>query len=99
MKQKTNKLKKLEQNRYSIFEDKSYRCYYCHRTGTNFDFHEVYGGSNRIRSIKNGLCVHLCRSCHSNEMVLADLKKWCQKQYEKTHSRQEFINLIGKSYI
>lgn len=99
MKQKSDKLRKLEKNRYSIYTDKFYSCYYCHRTGTNFDLHEVYGGSNRIRSIKNGLVVPLCRSCHSNEMVLADLKKWCQREYEKQHTRQEFIELIGKSYL
>ena len=27
------------------------------------------------------------------------LKIECQKKYEETHSRNEFINLIGRSYI
>ena len=98
MKRKSNKLAKLEKNRYSIFTDNFQICYYCHRTG-ELDIHEVYGGSNRQRSMINGLCVPLCRRCHSNIEVIKDLRKWCQKEYEKTHSRNEFIKLIGKSYI
>lgn len=101
MKKKSNKLAKLEKNRYSIFTNELHNCYYCHiqEGKIDLDMHEVYGGSNRIRSIKNGLCVPLCRRCHSNEMVIADLRKWCQRQYEKTHTREEFIELIGKSYL
>lgn len=63
------------------------------------DPHEVYGGRNRQRSMKYGLVVPLCRRCHSNENVIKDLKVWCQKKYEETHSRDEFIKIVGKSYI
>lgn len=102
MRKKSNKLRKLEQKRYSIFTNKFNICYYCNspegRVG-KMDLHEVYGGANRIRSIKNGLVVPLCRTCHSNEMIIQDLKKWCQRKYEQEHTREEFISLIGKSYI
>ena len=27
------------------------------------------------------------------------LKQECQKEYEKNHTREEFIRLIGKSYL
>lgn len=101
MKQKSNKLAKLEKNRFSIFTTDFDRCYYCRITSgrQQLDIHEVYGGSNRIRSMKEGLCVPLCRRCHSSEEIIQDLRKWCQKEYEKTHTRNEFIKLIGKSYI
>ena len=99
MRKKSNKLKELEKNRYSIFTKDYWYCYYCHDHLHKLDMHEVYGGSNRIRSMKYGLCVPLCRKCHSNELVIRDLRKWCQREYEKTHTREEFINLIGKSYI
>jgi hypothetical protein len=103
MKRKTTKLAKLEKNRYSVFNDSEDICYYCHRhkrADEKLDFHEVYGGSNRITSMKNGLCVHLCRKCHSNEFILNDLKVWCQREYERMgNSRAKFITLIGKSYI
>lgn len=98
MRKKSSKLAKLEKNRYSIFTEDFEHCYYC-RKRVKTDIHEVYGGSNRQRSIKNGLCVPLCRVCHSSEIIIQDLKKWCQREYEKTHSRDEFIKLIGKSYM
>ena len=98
MRRKSNKLAKLEKNRHSIFTDNFKVCYYCGMTKP-IDIHEVYGGSNRQRSMKYGLCVPLCRECHSNEYIIKDLRVWCQKQYERTHSREEFIKIIGKSYI
>ena len=99
MRKKSNKLAKLEKNRYSIFTDNYNVCYYCNNAKEKLDMHEVYGGSNRQRSMKYGLCVPLCRKCHSNELVIRDLKKWCQREYEKTHTREEFINIIGKNYL
>lgn len=99
MKRKSNKLANLERNRYSIFTDNYKTCYYCGIGRSQLDIHEVYGGSNRQRSMKYGLCVPLCRACHSNEYVIQDLRKWCQREYEKKHSRDEFIEIIGKSYL
>lgn len=99
MKKKSTKLAKLERERYSIFTKRMDKCYYCETTRGTMDIHEVYGGSNRQRSMKYGLCVPLCRRCHSSELVIQDLRKHCQKEYEKTHTRDEFIKLIGRSYI
>lgn len=96
MRKKSTKLAKLERNRYSIFTNDYIHCYYCHNFKSKLDIHEVYGGSNRQRSMKYGLCVPLCRACHSNEVVIQDLRKWCQREYEKTHSRMEFIQIIRK---
>lgn len=95
---KTSKLTKLENNRFSIFTNDFTKCYYCHKQ-CKTDLHEVYGGSNRITSIKNGLVVPLCRQCHSNENIIMELKAKLQKEYEKNHTRADFIKLIGKSYI
>ena len=63
------------------------------------DLHEVYGGSNRKRSIKYGLVVPLCRICHGNEKIIQYLRIKIQKEFEDTRTREEFIKLIGKSYI
>ena len=84
IKNKTNKQVKLENSRYSIITD---------------DLHEIYGGSNRKRSIKNGLVVPLCRKCHENDEILKFLQRFMQLEYEETHTREEFIKLIGKSYL
>lgn len=96
---KTNKQKQLEKNRFSIFTNNFNKCYYCGKESKKLDLHEVYGGSNRTRSIKYGLVVPLCRICHSNEEIIKYLRIKLQKEFEKKHTRDEFIEITGKSYI
>lgn len=97
IKKASSKQKQLEKNRFSIFTTNFNKCYYCGNEG-KMDLHEIYGGSNRTRSIKNGLVVPLCRLCHSNDEIIQYLRIKLQKEYEKKHSRDDFIKLIGKSY-
>lgn len=98
MKQRSSKLAKLERNRDKD-RIKLGLCDYCHHFSIRLDPHEVYGGSNRKRSIKNGFVRNLCRKCHSDTKVIKQLRIDVQKEYEKTHTREEFIKIIGKSYI
>ena len=74
IKKVSDKQRKLNNSRYSIFTNNFKECYYCHRK-CKTDLHEVYGGSNRTRSIKNGLVVPLCRICHGNEEIIKYLEK------------------------
>ncbi len=67
--------------------------------------HEIYGGKNRQTSIKNGFQVRLCIECH-NEVTTnpkgkmsTNLKKQCQTEYEKTHTHDDFMKLIGQNYL
>lgn len=103
IKKKTAKQSKLENNRYSIITTDLRHCYVCIEKGIRNipkqDLHEVYGGSNRKRSIENGLVVPLCRTCHENYEVLEYLKRFVQLKYEETHTREDFIKIFGKSYI
>lgn len=98
MKKKSNKLAKLERQRDKDLI-KSGICENCGKYSQRLDPHEVYGGSNRKRSIKYKFIKLLCRECHSNENIINQLRIDTQKEYEKTHTREEFIKLIGKSYI
>lgn len=98
IKSKTIKQRQIEKARFSNYTNNYNKCYYCGNVGT-MDLHEVYGGSNRLRSIKNGLVVPLCRICHSNEKIIKYLRIKLQKEFEKTHTREEFIEITGKSYI
>ena len=98
IKQKSSKLAKLERQRDKDIVKEGI-CDYCHKYSKRLDPHEVYGGSNRKRSIKNKFVKMLCPKCHSNEKIISQLRKEVQKEYEKTHTREEFIKLIGKSYI
>lgn len=106
MKYKTSKLRKLEANRYSILTDDLNHCYLCfgnEHYNEPLDMHEIYGGANRQISIKNGFCIPLCRQHHA--LITRDnassliLKQQCQREYEKTHSREDFIKLIGKNFL
>lgn len=98
IKNKTIKQKQIEKARFSNYTNNYNKCYYCGNVGT-MDLHEVYGGSNRLRSIRMGFVVPLCRKCHSNEKVINYLRIVIQKEFEKTRTREEFIKITGKSYI
>jgi len=75
------------------------KCENCGKYCEHLDSHEVYGGANRKRSIENGFVALLCRECHSDEKVIQKLKIDCQRKYEINHSREDFIKIIGKSYL
>lgn len=98
IKQKSSKLAKLERQRDKGITKEGV-CEFCGKFSTRLDPHEVYGGSNRKRSIKNKFIKLLCRKCHSNESIINQLRIDTQKEYEKTHTREEFIKIIGKSYL
>ena len=65
--------------------------------------HEIFKGSNRLISIKNGFCVPLCTICHTkteNDInFLRSLQIECQKTFEKNHTREEFMKLTGRNYL
>ena len=99
---RTNKQNKLEKDRYSILTNDLENCYICKKQGLDIpkdDLHEIYGGCNRKRSMLNGFVVPLCRKHHEDNQILAYLKKLMQKEFEKNHTREEFINIIGKNFL
>lgn len=98
IKKKSNKLAKLERQRDKDIV-KSGICEYCGQYSKRLDPHEVYGGSNRKRSIKCKFIKMICPKCHSNEEIINQLRIDTQKEFEKEHTKEEFIKLIGKSYI
>lgn len=98
IKKKSSKLAKLERNRDKEII-KSGKCEFCGRESKHLDPHEIFGGCNRKRSIQNNFIKLLCRKCHSNEEILRILKINTQKEFEKEHTRENFIKLIGKSYL
>lgn len=82
-------------------------CYFCHTT-IGLHCHHIYGGvANRKISEQNGFKVWLCARHHnmSNAGVHFDnarnifLKQLCQSVFEQTHTRKEFMQLIGKNYL
>ena len=69
--------------------------------------HIFYGTANREVSERNGFKVYLCGYHHnlSNFGVHFDkkldiaLKRYAQQIYEQEHTREDFIKLVGKSYL
>lgn len=98
MKKKSKKLAKLERQRDKEIV-KSGICEFCGKFSKRLDPHEIYGGSNRKRSIAHKFVKLLCRKCHDDEEIINQLRIDTQKEYEKNHTREEFITLIGKSYL
>lgn len=84
----------------------------CYITGRTYNLHKhhIYCG-NPLRRIseENGFWVYLIGELHNqsnngvhcingHELDLS-LKRDCQRKYEETHSREEFVNLIGRNYL
>lgn len=83
----------------------------CYITQAEFNLHKhhIYFGANRQVSEDNGLWVWLYAGLHNGETngvhnkngheLDMKLKQECQAKFEETHTRQEFRDLIGKSYL
>lgn len=98
MKKISTKLRKLQNCRDKDLI-KIGKCENCGRYSDRLDPHEVYGGGNRQRSIKNGFVKRICRNCHNSEEEINKMRIKTQLEYEKDHTREEFISIIGKSYL
>ena len=72
------------------------------------EHHIFFGTANRKVSEKNGLKVWLTSGEHRGTYGVhgkfgrdldIKLKQDAQRKYEETHTREEFIKLIGKNYL
>ena len=81
-------------------------CYLCGRV-TGLEKHHIFAGvANRKISESQGFWVFLCQQDHTGtdgaqydkEKNLM-LKRDAQYAYERTHTRSEWMKLIGKNYL
>ena len=78
-----------------------------HKKHLLLDEHHIFGGPNRIHSEEAGLKVWLCLDHHTMGPLAVHrcpdtmrlMHRIGQREYEKTHSRQQFIEIFGKSYL
>jgi hypothetical protein len=92
----------------SILQTKK-ECFLTGRTDNLHKHHIYFGTGLRKISEKYGFWVYLTGAMHnqSDEGVHGKnghshdsyLKILCQLEFEKTHSREEFMKIIGKNYI
>lgn len=102
MKNKSKKLAKLERDRTSVFTDDLEHCILCGKKKN--DLHEIFGGRNRLNSIKFNLVIPLCRECHSlnqnNPFFNDHWHKIGQEYFEcNIGSRDEFLSKFRKNYL
>lgn len=100
MKKKSNKLRKLEEGRFSILTDNLNHCVICHKPAVNL--HEIFFGRNRQNSMEYGLVIPLCYQCH---IIMHRNAVWQeiwhvkgQTAFEKHYPDLDFLEIFKKSY-
>lgn len=104
---------KKKKHKASILQEKDGRCYLCMAMNDDYRIHPVvhdhhiFNGPNRAISEELGLKVWLCpehhvigkAAVHNNSENMKLLKRKGQLEYEKDHTREEFIKRFGRSYL
>ena len=110
MKQKRKTRKK---HKPSILHVKNGTCYLCMMEGNYGRYlvlhkHHIFSGvANRKISEEEGFTCWLCpdhhefgkAAVHRNAGNMLLLRRIAQREYEKDHTREEFVKLIGRNYL
>lgn len=113
IKSRTNKQAQKEKERFSIIYTDLTKCCECGLKAGDFDTrlnlytriekNEIFSGSYRSISMKDGMVAPLCIFCHKrfHKDIIFNLsyKVKFQKEYMKTHTLEEFITRYGQNYI
>ena len=108
---KPKRKKKRKKHKESIVNTKRGECFLCAIAGDKSqkqteEHHVLFGSGARQVSEAEGLKVHLCiphhrtgpRAVHNCRETRELLCRICQEEYEKTHSRKEWMAIAGKNY-
>ena len=102
LKSHTNKQAKREKERFSIIYRDLTKCCNC-GSKTGIEKNEVFEGSYRQTSIRYGMVCPFCETCHTqfHNDIMFNLfyKVMFEKEFLKTHSKEEFIKIFGQDYI
>lgn len=107
IKPKSNKLAKMERNRFSIFTSDLEHCIVCGKFPVNK--HEIFfGNGKRQLSIEYGLVIPLCTETHHNQVEQKGIhfdnklrEEWQvkgQKKFEEVYPELDFLVIFGKNY-
>lgn len=106
--------KRRKKHGKSILQDQTQKqCFLCMLEGDYsckpvHDHHIFFGAGERQISETYGFTVNLCidrhhqygpEAVHINAGTSDRLKAICQRKFEQTHTREEFMNLIGRNYL
>ena len=93
-----------DSQRFSIVQKDLTECYFC--KGKPVEKHEIfYGTANRQKSKDHGMVVALCHYHH--EQVHKHPRKGYdevlkidgQMKFEESHTRNEFMEIFGRTYL
>lgn len=100
-----------QRHRKSILQKQDRRCFLCMLLRGDdseklVELHHVFGGPRRRISEAEGLTVYLCaehhrtgpEAAHRNAEIRGLLQAAAQTIWEKSHSREEWMQLMGKNY-
>ena len=78
-------------------------CWFCKTTEYLEVHHCISGWANRDLSEKYGLKIYLCHfhhtMVHHNREEELKVKRFAQEVFEETHSREDFRQIFGKSWL
>lgn len=112
---KQKRKKKRKVHKPSIIHRKDGTCYLCIKLHGDYsikrglhEHHAFDGNPNRAISEAEGFKVYLCsekhhqygpEAVHRNHEMMRLVQQDCQREYEKTHTRQQFMRLIGQNTL
>lgn len=106
--------KRRKRHKMSILHTKDGTCYLCMRLHGDYrihpytEEHHIFDGTaNRRISEAEGFKVYLClehhrtgkEAVHTNHDNMLLLQQDAQREYERDHTREEFLALIGKNFL
>ena len=96
----------------NLLQEKTGHCFLCmmendYRIHKDIHEHHVFNGPDRDACEEEGLTVYLCiehhvdgpAAVHNNRENDLILKRYAQKVWEETHTREEFRKRFRKSYL
>ncbi len=101
LKLRTNKQTKREKERFSIIYPDLTKCCNC-GSKIGIEKNEVFEGAYRQISIRLGMVCPFCKKCHDvfHNDIMFNLfyKVMFEKEYLKSHTKEEFIANFGQDY-
>ena len=110
---KPGKKKRRKRHRKSILATKKGTCYLCARLNGDYrekyteEHHILFAAGRRQQAEREGIKVDLClyhhrigrQAVHNNQEMRELLCRIAQAEYEKTHTRGEWLQIAGKNYL
>lgn len=110
---KPGKRKKQKKHKKSILKTERGTCYLCAKKNNDYrlkyteEHHVLFGSGMREKSEAEGLKVNLClrhhregpEAAHNNQTIREELCRIVQEEYEKVHTRSEWMEISKKNYL